>query len=44
MINNIQEFEKFGETTTRIYSLVAPPVSLEAVRYYDLRKTKDIIK
>ena len=39
---SIQEFEKFGETTTRIYSLVAPPVSLEAVRYYDLRKTKDI--
>lgn len=31
----IQEFEKYGQSTTRIYSLSTPPVSLAAVKYYD---------
>lgn len=31
----IQEFEKYGQSVTRIYSLSDPPVSLAAVRFYD---------
>lgn len=31
----IQEFEKYGQSTTRIYSLANPPVSLAAVKLYD---------
>lgn len=31
----IQEFEKYGQSATRIYSLSDPPVSLAAVRFYD---------
>lgn len=33
----IQEFKKYGETITRVYSLMAPPVSLSEVKYYDLK-------
>lgn len=39
---SVQEFEKYGNTTTRIFSLVAPPASLAAVRYYDLKKAKSV--
>ncbi len=31
----IQEFEKYGQSATRIYSLANPPVSLAAVEFYD---------
>lgn len=31
----IQEFEKYGESTTRIYSLSNPPISLATVKLYD---------
>lgn len=31
----IQEFEKYGESTTRIYSLSNPPISLSVVKFYD---------
>lgn len=31
----VQEFEKYGQSATRIYSLANPPVSLAAVRFYD---------
>lgn len=35
----IQEFEKYGQSTTRIYSLSNPPVSLAAVKFYDEQAT-----
>lgn len=31
----IQEFEKYGENTTRIYSLANPPMSLADIEFYD---------
>lgn len=31
----VQEFEKYGQSITRVYSLSNPPVSLAAVKYYD---------
>ena len=31
----IQEFEKYGQSATRIYSLSNPPASLAAVKFYD---------
>lgn len=31
----IQEFEKYGESTTRIYSLSNPPIALSTVKLYD---------
>lgn len=34
-----QEFEKYGQSTTRIYSLSNPPVSLEKVKYYEQNDT-----
>lgn len=30
-----QEFEKYGQSSTRIYSLSNPPVSLAAMKFYD---------
>lgn len=35
----VQEFEKYGQSTTRIYSLANPPVSLAAVKFYDGQAT-----
>lgn len=34
----IQEFEKYGQSTTRIYSLSNPPASLAAVEFYTKQK------
>ena len=34
----IQEFEKYGQSATRVYSLSNPPVSLAEVKYYDKRQ------
>lgn len=36
----IQEFEKYGECTTRIYSLANPPVSWAATQCYDVLPNK----
>lgn len=33
----IQEFEKYGQSSTRIYSLANPPVTLADVKFYDER-------
>ncbi len=34
----IQEFEKYGQNTTRIYSLANPPMSLADIEFYDKPK------
>lgn len=35
---SVQEFEKHGQVTTRLYSLSAPPVTLDDVEYYSRRR------
>lgn len=35
----IQEFEKYGQTSTRIYTLSFPPVSSANVNYYEIKDT-----
>lgn len=36
---SVQEFEKHGQVTTRLYSLAAPPVTLADVEYYSRMRT-----